>query len=196
MDRQDRYTWFKNCPQLTDYFAELVHTVASHSFTLNPQGFTEKPAAVAVDPLSSRTAAQQFRTSLSQSVTELIQALASKCNHEEELNDAGNDTLVFPLLQMGYYGIRQDEEYIEQLFRDLSDGERQCLASGYFNLPPKYVEAILQGRGHTDILAASPQVSNTCLLNSLHLDGSQSYVACAYTCSMHTFGYTITLQVV
>lgn len=153
VDRQDRYTWFKNCPQLTNYFAELVSTASTHSFSLSADGVTEPPVC---DPLSSQAAAREFRDSLNLSVSNLIQAQRSEWSCEGLTNDV--DTLVFPLLQMGYYGIRQDEECTEQLLSNLGDGDKLCLASGYFNLPSKYIDAILQGKGHTDILAASPQV--------------------------------------
>ena len=166
VDRQDRYTWFQNCPQLTDYFAELVTTTCSHSFTLKPDGATEAPSSVATDPLSSRQAAQEFRTSLHQAISDLIQKQHpmdedSVCGEGLNVN-GGLDTVVFPLVQMGYYNIRQDEKVTEELFEGLSDGDRLCLASGYFNLPPSYVEALLEGRGDYHILAASPQVSVHC----------------------------------
>ena len=147
VDRQDRYTVFKNCPQLTDYFAELVSITASHSFTLNTEGHTDAPVGVARDPLSSSVAAQEFKVSLNQSISRLLQ----KQRSDYRLNDDKLDTLVFPLLQMGYYGIKQDEECTQQLLQGLSEGDRLCLASGYFNLPPKYVDAIFQGKGEVDI---------------------------------------------
>ncbi len=167
MDRQDRYIWFKNCPQLTDYFAELVTTTCSHSFTLKPHGTTEAPSSVATDPLSSRQAAQVFRTSLNRAISDLIQKQHPMdkdivCGGEGLNVKEGLDTAVFPLVQMGYYNIRQDEEMTEELFEGLSDGDRLCLASGYFNLPPRYVEALLEGKGEYHILAASPQVSMRC----------------------------------
>ena len=60
VNRQDRYLKFKSCPQLADYFADLVETVASHSFTLKADGSTDPTSAVPVDPLSSRRAARTF----------------------------------------------------------------------------------------------------------------------------------------
>ena len=164
MDRQDRYTWFRNVPQLADYFAELVTTTASHSFTLRDDGSTENPTSMSVNPLNSRQSAQEYRTSMNKAVTELVQREHTTNDLTGELRDKeGPDTVVFPLIQMGYYGIRQDEQVTESLFQELEDGDQLCLASGYFNLPPSYVDAILKGRGEYNILAASPQVRVTIL---------------------------------
>ena len=170
VDRQDRYLKFSNCPGLADYFASLVDTVASHSYKLRPDGTTDKPAAVAVDPLSSRRAAKSFRASLGSTVRKLIEIESktgsqidrassegnARDHHLEDMNE--HDTAVYPLVQMGYYGIRQDEIVTRRIIQGLQSQEQLYLASGYFNLPPDYVDAILQGNGTYSILAASPQV--------------------------------------
>ena len=148
--------WFQNCPQLTNFFAELFDITASHSFTLNRDGTTEEPAAVTVDPLSSRRAVKVFRASLSKAVLDLIQRKQSRIR----VDNPKLDTVVFPLVQMGYYGIQQDELATRKILDGLKKCESLCLASGYFNLPPQYIEAILKGQGQCSILAASPQVSN------------------------------------
>ena len=117
---------------------------------------------MSVNPLNSRQSAQEYRTSMNKAVTELVQREHTTDDLTGELpNKEGLDTVVFPLIQMGYYGIRQDEQVTESLFQELKDGDQLCLASGYFNLPPSYVDAILKGRGEYNILAASPQVSSS-----------------------------------
>lgn len=109
-----------------------------------------------MDPLSSRRAAKDFRTSLSEAVLELIKRKPSR----SRVNYPKLDTVVFPLVQMGYYGIQQDELVTRMILDEVKKGETLCLASGYFNLPPQYIEAILRGQGQCSILAASPQVSD------------------------------------
>ena len=86
-------------------------------------------------------------------MTELINTSGT----ESLLPDA--DTLVFPLVQMGQYGIRQDEQVTQQLLGGVREGESVCLATGYFNPPSEYVQAILNSRGQYRILAAAPEVS-------------------------------------
>lgn len=164
VDREDRYVRFKNCPHLADYFANLVNTVANHSFTVKADGSTEPPSAVSKDPLSSRKAARIFRESLGYAVrelsrletvseTELLKVLGNTASSTEKL-----DTVVFPLVQMGYYDIRLDEVVTQKLLSELRAEEQLYLASGYFNLPPQYIQGILQGRGDYKVLAASPEV--------------------------------------
>lgn len=163
-DRQDRYVKFNNCPQLADFFAKLVHTVTSYSFQLLPDGGTEKPAAVRTDPLSSKRAAMAFRTAFGSEARELTQL---DCSSQFEVSPMTGrseasreifDTAVYPLVQMGCYGIRQDELVTQEILGGLKTDEQLYLASGYFNLPPQYIEAILKGKGKCSVLAASPQV--------------------------------------
>lgn len=77
---------------------------------------------------------------------------------EMTMKDKQYDTVVFPLLQLGLYGINQDELAMQELLQRVEPGETVLLASGYFNLPPSYLEAILSSRGEYLVLAASPQV--------------------------------------
>ena len=65
---------------------------------------------------------------------------------------------------MGHYGIRQDELATQRLLSTVGETDMVHLASGYFNLPPQYINAIFRGRGKCHVLAASPQVSeNSCV---------------------------------
>lgn len=61
---------------------------------------------------------------------------------------------------MGYYGIRQDELATQRLLSSIGESGEVHLASGYFNLPPQYIDAIFRGKGRCHVLAASPQVSS------------------------------------
>ena len=160
VDRQDRYFLFKNCPELTDFFADLVQCVADHSFSLQRDGSTRRPKACSVNPLSSRNTAKQFRTSLASSVKNLIQPTSDKdLIKSQEAYGSDVDTVVYPLVQMGHYGIRQDELATQRLLSTVGEADTVHLASGYFNLPPQYISAIFRGKGKCHVFAASPQVS-------------------------------------
>ena len=87
-------------------------------------------------------------------------------------SNANTDTIVFPLVQMGDYNIKQDEVVTRELLSDVKSNERIYLSSGYFNLPPQYMEAILKNEGECRILASSPQV------------GVVIYNYIIYTCSI------------
>lgn len=76
------------------------------------------------------------------------------------------DTVVYPLVQMGEYNMRQDEVVTAGLLSNASANERLCIASGYFNLPDVHKRALLDSKGHVSILASSPQVSYGSLTHS------------------------------
>ena len=124
------------------------------SFTLGPHGSTRTPSSLSFDPLSSRMAAKTFKLSLGERIQELTEP---SCQEPPSLN-GDLDTVIFPLVQMGFCGIRQDEMVTKRLFDELGAEESLYLASGYFNLPSVYTKAILRSRGSCSILAASPQV--------------------------------------
>ena len=91
---------------------------------------------------------------------------------------ANTDTIVFPLVQMGDYNIKQDEVVTQELLSDVKSSERIYLSSGYFNLPPQYMEAILKNEGQCHILASSPQVGvviyNYIILYIIHVPFHQA----------------------
>ena len=161
VDRQDRYIWFKNCPELVDFFAKLLNVTTAHSYFLKPDGSTMKPTALQTDPLLSRKTAQEFKYSLEAAIIELVQPIHVYSSSETETKTEALDTVVYPLIQMGQYNIIQDEVVTQLLLQDLKENEKIYLASGYFNLPPQYSQAILTGKGEYNILASSPQVSTS-----------------------------------
>lgn len=159
MDRQDRYFLFKNSKKLADFFAAIVDSTVSHSFTLNPDGSTSKPAALSANPLESRRTAGMFRASLRRAITQLTATTADWPASQQAMECSPElDTVVFPLIQMGFCGITQEETVTLELFKTLDKEDSLFLASGYFNLPPLYSRALLDTEGRCDVLAASPQV--------------------------------------
>lgn len=86
---------------------------------------------------------------------------SSDRTHSEDNEDSssGYDTLVYPLIQMGPFGITHDENITLKLFRSASQGDEILLASGYFNLTNHYMNVILQeSYAKYGILMASPEV--------------------------------------
>lgn len=69
------------------------------------------------------------------------------------------DTWIYPLIQMGPFGIVDDEVAMKSIFRTAEKGEEIFLASGYFNLTDHYLQVILQeSQSKYNILMASPEV--------------------------------------
>ena len=79
--------------------------------------------------------------------------------------DSDTDTLVYPLVQMGPFGISVDDFVTRQLLQTSPAGSQICLASGYFNLTDHYIAAILDSsKANYNIVTASPEVSLTTTL--------------------------------
>ena len=83
------------------------------------------------------------------------------------------DVLIFPIIQAGQFGIREEERALSMLFSHLSqqhsrkddqhdDGPLMDLTSGYFGLYKDYRELVLQANLRCRILAASPKVRTGC----------------------------------
>ena len=153
---------FSDSPNLADYFAELAGTVSAHSYNVEPD-MRMRPE-LGFDHLASMRNAQKYRKILSDKISKTL--TIENSDHNSAAADSGMgegyDTAVFPLLQMGQYGIRQEEEATTRLLEGVRRGERLSLASGYFNLPPQYTRALLQAAGDISVLAASPQVIEYC----------------------------------
>ena len=163
-DRQDRYVQFSDSRSLADFFSDLAETIAAHSYSVGRDA--ELRPALGFDHLSSTENSRKYRRMVSESVRELVRGdknadwqSTSESGGNEEEEEEERDTAVFPLLQMGQYGVRQEEEATAALLGELAAGERLHLASGYFNLPPRYTNALLEAAGEVSVLAASPQVS-------------------------------------
>ena len=155
-NRQDRYMKFSNCPQLADFMATLVETVSSFSFKARANCSTESPVA-AKNPLTSKRASKAFRTTF----RSVMAGLTSPSTPSAQEVQSGNhlDTVVYPLLQMGQYGISQDAIVTRRILAQLREEEKLFLTSGYFNLPPEYIQAILSSKGQCSVLGASPQAN-------------------------------------
>lgn len=85
------------------------------------------------------------------------------------------DTLIYPLVQMGPFGIRHDEIVTKALFEKAPSNTAILLASGYFNLTTHYMQSIVSScKAHFDILTAAPQVTlfkaDSSFLNILYVN--------------------------
>ena len=71
------------------------------------------------------------------------------------------DTLVFPTIQMGTFGITNDGYVTKRFLSSAEEGSSIHLASGYFNLTEEYMQCVLsQSRASYSILMAHPEVRN------------------------------------
>ena len=85
-----------------------------------------------------------------------------------DASDCEIDTWIFPLIQMGPFGIYDDEHVTKTLLCKAEESDRIFLASGYFNLTEEYIKEILhESRAQFHILTASPLVSFSHLFKDL-----------------------------
>lgn len=145
---------FLDCPELADYCVKVVKTVCDHSFTVTNTGHACLPKAVNFDYLNSSSGKQYFISSLRNAMKEVILHQPTPENH-------GCDTIVYPLIQMGQYGIRQEEQVMVEMLKEAGDGDHIHLASGYFNLPQIYMDTMVNSSARYSVLAASPEVRIT-----------------------------------
>ncbi|RUP51789.1 hypothetical protein BC936DRAFT_145950 [Jimgerdemannia flammicorona] len=200
-NRQDRYIAFENAPALSDYFADLVHTVGSFSYQLSPSASRHShpydlitgdntPDPVYQSDLFKQEASRRMRAFIDKwmsSSSVLRHESASKLHDEY-------DTLVLPVIQMGPFGIRQDEAATMKIL-DIADvhGNREVihaeekfwtivLTSGYFNFTNHYKSRVLKTSSRFQLLTASPEANG--FFNS---QGVSKYLPPAYTYIEHQF---------
>ena len=69
------------------------------------------------------------------------------------------ETIVYPTVQFGPFGLRQDSFVTEQLLRLPAAGSRLQLMSAYFNLTREYAAALLEGRAAVEIVSAAREAN-------------------------------------
>ncbi|XP_071507776.1 CDP-diacylglycerol--glycerol-3-phosphate 3-phosphatidyltransferase, mitochondrial-like [Diadema antillarum] len=101
---------------------------------------------------------------------------------EAEEVSSGKDTVIYPLVQMGPFGVTVDQEVTRRLLGE-GDGGAVCyLASGYFNLTSEYMDTILQSKPTFEILMASPQVNGFYGSRGIsgYIPDSYTFIACQF----------------
>ena len=92
---------------------------------------------------------------------------AKSGNFQERLQTE-DSVLLFPVIQAGQFGIREEEDCLKQLFDHLRAADDRdtttnfhpqlSLTSGYFGLSDLYKNLILRSHVPTRIICASPEV--------------------------------------
>ncbi|GBM62409.1 CDP-diacylglycerol--glycerol-3-phosphate 3-phosphatidyltransferase, mitochondrial [Araneus ventricosus] len=159
-NRQDRYIVFYNCKELCDYFDHVVQTVSSFSFLLMPNNTVMLHPEWDIHPSEGNF--KEYVSKAQKSLQNLISTAKARNvqNELENKNMVHADTLVYPLLQMYTFGIRQDEQVTEKFLRLAEPSSCIKLASGYFNLTNHYMNIILKSsKAIFSLLVASPKVN-------------------------------------
>ncbi|KAK9883251.1 hypothetical protein WA026_001440 [Henosepilachna vigintioctopunctata] len=89
----------------------------------------------------------------------------------------GNDTWIFPLVQLGQFGIEQDAQITEKLFRAAPKHSKLNIATGYFNLTEDYMNTLIhKSQAECNILMAHPKANG--FLGAKGLAGEIPYAYC------------------
>lgn len=72
---------------------------------------------------------------------------------------AGVDTWIYPTIQMGLFGVRQDEYVTATLLRSLPAGSNVSFTTGYFNVTDKYCDIMIESTAGYEILLSSPEAN-------------------------------------
>ena len=155
-NRQDRYIVFEDCPELSNYYDELVKTVSSFSFQLNEDNNVTLSPAFNIHPY--KNSKKDFNQAAGNLIEKFTKQYANISFQKQTISITDSeDTLVFPLLQMKTFGIDQDEHVTSNILRSNQSNCCICLATAYFNCTDDYWKALLQGRGQVSVVMAHPK---------------------------------------
>lgn len=159
-NRDDRYILIKNCPELSDYFHDVIQATSSFSLKMSSDG------SLAMDQTSfkhhplDRSSYAEFVEDARSKIQKVQRHHASE--HNLILDDK-LDTIVIPLLQFPTYGIKEERKFMNHLLSNVPSHSVMKLASGYFNLTSEYIDALLSNRSKfesIDLLVASEKVNS------------------------------------
>ncbi|KAG0051146.1 CDP-diacylglycerol--glycerol-3-phosphate 3-phosphatidyltransferase [Gryganskiella cystojenkinii] len=176
-NRQDRYIMFHN-KDVSQYFSDLVAAVSSLSYSLQDTNnvFNLSMEAGVPDPVEE---SKKFKDH----ATKTMRAFLRKWAHvQQSPKDDSYDTTLYPLIQMGPFGLRQDERVTlsvldQVLHADQEGSAKTFITSGYFNFEKRYSQTIINSKAaDVCLIAASPEANG--FFNSA---GISKYIPPAYT---------------
>ncbi|TIB97868.1 hypothetical protein E3Q17_03225 [Wallemia mellicola] len=153
MDRQDRYMHISAHPRLTEYMRSFVEQLARFSHKLSCTDDSVQPATYEL-AWNNDEPAHAYGDKARIEVENFNQSF--RCTDEQE-----GDTTIYPLIQAGLWGVRQEEEAVKYLLEAVNGipGAKLDITSGYFSLGEAYKRRIINSRVPTSIIAASPHAN-------------------------------------
>jgi hypothetical protein len=128
---------------------------------VTPQGGLELPSGC---PNPETAPLAEFADYVRSRVLPLLAPAASSTPDPSSTSPSGAETWVFPTVQMGRFGIHQDERVTEYILSASgTSGATLDMASAYFNITKRYKDAVLSPhhQARVNIITASPEVSFT-----------------------------------
>ncbi|XP_049868908.1 CDP-diacylglycerol--glycerol-3-phosphate 3-phosphatidyltransferase, mitochondrial [Pectinophora gossypiella] len=151
--RQDRYIEIED-PDIADFYSELIEEVSAFSKKCERGGSVKGFQRKLTKDMMMNVVNMRMRD-----FTEKWKAQQGS-NYYKVFGDLNKDTWVFPLIQMGEFGIRQDEQATLSLLSSAPEGSCIRLATGYFNLTEQYASALLKDcNANVSLLMAHPNAN-------------------------------------
>ncbi|XP_053208119.1 CDP-diacylglycerol--glycerol-3-phosphate 3-phosphatidyltransferase, mitochondrial-like [Panonychus citri] len=155
-NRQDRYIYVHNCPELCNYLESVVNLIGRVGFKLTVNGQLTTDSSDSFNPFDREKFIKTFKDNLTQ-----IQSKYLKLD-EFSVTKVSGETLIVPTIQMKYLQVTEDFDLTSTLFNLARHSSRvNHLVSGYFNLTKDYIDHLTQLNVSTrlNVLAASEEVN-------------------------------------
>eukprot|EP00042_Codosiga_hollandica_P051548 m.634636 g.634636 ORF g.634636 m.634636 type:complete len:487 (+) comp58303_c0_seq7:2-1462(+) len=166
-NRQDRYVLITDAG-VSEVYARIVDAISACSMQLHADAsIRPRPGC---DPLGDYG---QFIEAMRGKMKPILDEISAG---SQPANIASSDTHLFPLVQMGLFGIRQDEAATTDFLQNIPEYSSLRIASGYFNLTNEYMNALIASQGSCLVIAASPTANGF-----LGAKGPRGHVPSAYT---------------
>ncbi|TFK27472.1 hypothetical protein FA15DRAFT_586378 [Coprinopsis marcescibilis] len=167
-NRQDRYLHLQGHKELAQYCFDFLQKASEFSFHLKPMSSTTTTthSYLKEDYLVSWPHPNIHPHQIHDLVREKLHSLQSSYISRQTLSteeQARSNALIFPLIQAGQFGIREEENVFSWLFKCLEKAKTRALldlTSGYFSLYKPYQELILSSKNvDCRIVASSPEAN-------------------------------------
>ncbi|KAI9319682.1 hypothetical protein BX666DRAFT_1915188 [Dichotomocladium elegans] len=165
---------FNKHSALASYYHDLLDVIRSFSYQLDTSGklVIERDTA---DPVRH---SHLFKVQAHGRLVRFLEQQKERASAENDTagTSKNGDTAIFPVIQMGPLGIRQDEQITMALLGLATKDWVIHLTSGYFNFTDRYKAMILRAPAQFRFLTASPEANG--FFNS---KGVSKYLPPAYT---------------
>ncbi len=122
-NRQDRYILIRNCPLLADFYAHIIDAVSSCSFLLQPNAIVNLDERCSIHPYAGNLFEKaQIRVyflgdynRFCQLINLRINNVIDKFANQSNTTDRQGDTIIYPMVQMGHFGIDTENRFVSRL---------------------------------------------------------------------------------
>lgn len=188
-NRQDRYMWIYDSPQIVDFYSNLISIIGGFSYYLKSDSEFEFPTNVP-SPVNSPTEFQTHVKGLLKTIINPLQNISNFENMSRLLSE--NDTWIFPTIQLGQCDFNHDRDVTNAILSHSpsKNGQTIYMTSPYFNFTEEYKKSLLKGSNNKkNIIVASPQANG--FYNGGNIIG---LVPWAYNSLLETFYSSLTVE--